>query len=118
MSFSQYRICVPLLLSLKSAKSNLYFDVGVQPAFSVSDKIKVRSSDKSTSFNEDMMEEEYRQGMDWSIVLGVGFRVNRYVGFDARFNWGIDNMYDDFNEWRINDLSSKSFAIGATFYVF
>ena len=118
VSFSQYHINIPLLLSLKSAKSSMYFDVGVQPAFSVSDKLKVRSSDKSTSFNEDMQEEEYRQGLDWSIVLGFGIRANRYVGFDARFSWGLNNQYDNYNKWPVNNLSAKSITVGATFYAF
>lgn len=118
VSFSQYRICVPLLLSLKSAKSNLYFDVGVQPAFAVSDKIRIKSSDKSVNFTEDMIEEEYRQGMDWSIVLGFGIRANRYIGFDARFSWGLNNQYDNYDKWRISNLSAKSITVGATFYAF
>ena len=118
-SFSQYRISIPLLLSLKAARSSIHFDVGVQPSIAVSDKFKLKNSkDKSVGGTYDMMDNESREPLDWSIVLGVGFRVNRYVGFDARFNWGIDNMYDDFNEWRVNDLTSKSFAIGATFYAF
>ena len=118
-SFSQYRISIPLLLSLKAARSRIHLDVGIQPSIAVADEFKLKNSkDKSVGGTYDMMDNESREPLDWSIVLGVGFRVNRYVGFDARFNWGIDNMYDDFNEWRINDLSSKSFAIGATFYVF
>lgn len=118
-SFSQYRISIPLLLSLKAARSSIHLDVGIQPSIAVADKFKLKDSkDKSFGGTYDMMDNESREPLDWSIVLGIGFRVNRYVGFDARFNWGIDNMYDDFNEWRINDLTSKSFAIGATFYAF
>ena len=117
VSFSQYRISVPLLLSLKSARSNLFFDVGVQPSFAVADKFRIRHPD-NTSYKEDMMEEDYRQALDWSIVLGFGIRANRYIGFDARFSWGLNNQYDDYNKWPINNLSSKSVAVGATFYVF
>jgi hypothetical protein len=118
-SFSQYRISIPLLLSLKAARSSIHLDIGIQPSIAVADKFKLKNSkDKSVGGTYDMMDNESREPLDWSIVLGLGFRVNRYVGFDARFNWGIDNMYDDFNEWRINDLTSKSFAIGATFYAF
>ena len=117
VSFSQYRISVPLLLSLKGAKSNLFFDVGVQPSFAVADKFKVKSPDNSST-KEDMMEEDYRQALDWSIVLGFGIRANRYLGFDARFSWGLSNQYDDYNKWPINNLSAKSVTVGATFYAF
>lgn len=121
-SFSQYRIVVPMLLSLKSASSNLFFDVGVQPSFAVADKFKFKYSrdPKNNKINrkDDMMDNDCRQIVDWSIVLGFGIRANRYVGFDARFNWGLTNQYDDYNEWAINNLSYKSFSIGATFYAF
>jgi hypothetical protein len=56
--------------------------------------------------------------MDWSIVLGFGIRANRYVGFDARFSWGLNNQYDNYNKWPINNLSAKSITVGATFYAF
>lgn len=118
-TFSQYRISIPLLLTLKAAKSRLHFDVGVQPSLAVADKFKLRNSkDRSHNATYDMMDNESREPLDWSIILGFGFRVHRYVGFDARFNWGLSNMYDDFDAWPVNDLTSKSFTIGATFYVF
>lgn len=123
VSFSQYRISVPLLLSLKSARSNLYFDVGVQPSFATSDIFRLKSynsssPEKSVSIKEDMMDNDYRSGIDWSIVFGFGIRANRYLGFDARFTWGISNQYDDYNAWPINNLSSKAVTVGATFYAF
>jgi len=119
VSFSQYRISIPMLLSLKGAKSNLYFDVGVQPSFAVGDKMRLKySKDSSQNRKEDMIDNDSRQILDWSIVLGFGLRANRYVGFDARFNWGINNQYDDYDDWHVNTLTSKSFTVGATFYVF
>lgn len=118
-SFSQYRIGIPLLLTLKSAKSNLFFDVGVQPAFATSDTFKMRfSKDEKFGGKFDMMDNDCRSAIDWSLVLGFGIRANRYVGFEARFNWGLNNQYDDFDHWGINNLSSKSFSVGATFYAF
>ena len=118
-TFSQYRISIPLLLTLKAAKSRMHFDVGVQPSFAVADKFKLKySKDNSHGGTYDMMDNESREPLDWSIVLGFGFRVNRYVGFDARFNWGLNNMYDDFDVWPVNDLTAKSFTVGASFYVF
>jgi hypothetical protein len=119
MSFSQYRISVPLLLSMKGAKSNIYFDLGLQPSFAVSDKFKMKyPRDPSQNRKDDMIDNDCRQILDWSIVLGFGLRANRYVGFDARFTWGINNQYDDYDKWAVNNLSSKSFMIGATFYAF
>ncbi|SIO02483.1 porin family protein [Fibrobacter sp. UWB11] len=121
-SFNQYRISVPLLLSLKSANSNFFFDVGVQPSFAVSDNFKLKSSDQSSSkavnIKEDMLDNDYRSVIDWSIVFGFGIRANRYIGFEARFIWGINNQYDDYNAWPINNLSSKAVSVGATFYAF
>jgi hypothetical protein len=118
VSFSQYRISVPLLLTLKSARSNFFFDVGVQPSFAVADKFKLKSSENYVNITEDMMENDSRSAMDWSIVVGFGIRANRYIGFDARFTWGLNNQYDDFNAWAVNNLSSKSITVGATFYAF
>ena len=90
-SFSQYRISIPLLLSLKSANSSFFFDVGLQPSFAVADKFKLKSSDQTSSkavnIKQDMMENDYRSAIDWSIVFGFGIRANRYIGFDARFVW-------------------------------
>ena len=117
-SFSQYRISIPLLLSLKSARSSFYFDVGVQPAFAVADKFKLKSSDKKINIKQDMMDDDYRSTIDWSIVFGFGIRANRYIGFDARFIWGLNNQYDDYNAWSVNNLSSKAVTVGATFYAF
>jgi hypothetical protein len=90
--------------------------VGVQPSFAVSDNFKLKSSEKT--YKVDMIDKDYRSMIDWSIVLGFGIRANRYLGFDARFTWGISNQYDDYNAWPINNLSSKSVTVGATFYAF
>ncbi len=118
-TFSQYRISIPLLFTLKAAKSRLHLDVGIQPSIAVADKFKLKySKDKSRGSTHDMMDNESREPLDWSLVFGFGFRVNRYVGFDARFNWGLNNMYDNFDVWPVNDLTAKSFNVGATFYVF
>ena len=118
VTFSQYRISLPILLSLKSARSSIFFDVGVQPSFATADKFKLKASDKSVNIKEDMMDNDCRSAIDWSIVFGLGIRANRYVGFDARFTWGINNQYEDYNGWAVNNLSSKSFTVGATFYAF
>lgn len=119
ISFSQYRISVPLLLSLKGAKSSFTFDVGVQPSFAVADKFRMRySADKKQNRTDDMMDNECRSSLDWTLVLGLSLRANRYVGFDFRVNWGINNMYDDFDGYAINNLSSTSVAVGASFYAF
>ncbi len=118
-SFSQYRISLPILLSLKSARSNMYFDVGVQPSFATADEFKLKhSKEQNVGGKLDMLKNDYRQPVDWSIVFGFGIRANRYLGFDARFNWGLNNQYDDFDGWAVNNLSSKSFTVGATFYAF
>jgi len=120
-SISQYRLSVPLLLSLKSAKSNLFFDVGVQPSFSLADKLKVKELDSSgskTPISENMKKDDYRSSIDWSIVIGFGIRANRYIGFDARFAWGLNNQYDDYKSWPVNNLSSKIVSVGATIYAF
>lgn len=118
MSFSRYRISLPLLLSLKSARSSFFFDVGVQPSFAVSDIFRMKASDKSVNIKEDMMDNDCRSAIDWSIVFGFGIRANRYVGFEARFIWGLNNQYDDYNPWPVNNLSTKAVSVGATFYAF
>ncbi|WP_173475710.1 outer membrane beta-barrel protein [Fibrobacter succinogenes] len=118
MSFSRNRISLPLLLSLKSARSSFFFDVGVQPSFAVSDNFKMKSSDDKVNVKDDMMDNDCRSAIDWSIVFGFGIRANRYVGFEARFIWGLNNQYDDYNRWPVNNLSTKAVSVGATFYAF
>ena len=118
MSFSRNRISLPLLLSLKSARSSFFFDVGVQPSFAVSDNFKMKSSVDKVTVKDDMMDNDCRSAIDWSIVFGFGIRANRYVGFEARFIWGLNNQYDDYNRWPVNNLSTKAVSVGATFYAF
>lgn len=119
ISFSQYRLSIPLLLSLKAARSSFSFDLGVQPSFALADKFRMNySKDKSMNRKDDMMDNDCRQALDWSLVFGLSLRANRYVGFDARINWGINSMYDGYDGYGINNLSSTSFTVGATFYAF
>jgi hypothetical protein len=49
--------------------------------------------------------------------------ANQYLGFDFRFNIGISNLYDTDNSesmklFEVDDLSSTSFLLGASFYLF
>lgn len=118
IKFVQSKIDIPILFSLKHAKSSFMFDVGVQPSFAVMDdfKLKVDSDDKLGG-KRDMMDHDYRNSIDWSLVMGLSIRANQYIGFDFRIDWGFSDMYDYFNEWKVDDLTSYALTLGFSFYL-
>lgn len=117
VDFVQSKINIPILFSLKHPKSSFMFDFGVQPSFAVMDDFKLKvSSDDNLGGKRDMMKHDYRNSIDWSIVMGLSIRANQYVGFDFRFDWGFSDLYDYFKEWKVDDLTSHAFMLGFSFY--
>jgi hypothetical protein len=67
--------------------------------------------------NADMIDLDYRNSMDFALLLGLSIKANNYLSFDIRYECGISNAYDGVPGWRINELTSNTFLFGISFYV-
>ncbi len=119
--FKQRKIDVPVLFAFKAPRSSLMFEIGTQASMAIKDEFKATIDGKSSRI--DMLDRDFRNTIDWDIVCGFSIMANQYLGFDFRFNIGISNLYDTDNSeamklFEVDDLSSTSFLLGASFYLF
>lgn len=80
-------INIPILANVYVTKG-LAVKLGVQPAFNVSDKVKL-SGGKASVEAEDVGAESF----DFSIPVGLSYEFNNVV-IDARYNFGVTNIAD------------------------
>lgn len=80
-------INIPILANVYVVKG-LAVKLGIQPAFNVSDKVKV--SGGSTSITKDNTDAE---SFDFSIPVGLSYEYSNVV-FDARYNFGVTKVWD------------------------
>lgn len=78
-------INIPILANVYVTKG-LAVKLGVQPAFNVSDKVKL-SGGKASVEAEDVCAESF----DFSIPVGLSYEFNNVV-IDARYNFGVTNI--------------------------
>lgn len=78
-------INIPILANVYVTKG-LAVKLGVQPAFNVSDKVKL-SDGKASVEAEDVVAESF----DFSIPVGLSYEFNNIV-LDARYNFGVTNI--------------------------
>lgn len=78
-------INIPILANVYVTKG-LAVKLGVQPAFNVSDKVKL-SGGKASVEAEDVGAESF----DFSIPVGLSYEFNNVV-IDARYNFGVTNI--------------------------
>jgi hypothetical protein len=119
--FKQRKVDVPVLFAFKAPRSSLMFEIGTQASVAVQDEFRATIDGKTSKI--DMMDKDFRNTIDWDIVCGFSIMANRFLGFDFRFNVGISNLYDTDNSesmkmFEVDDLSSTSFLLGASFYLF
>ena len=119
--FKQRKVDVPVLFAFKAPRSGLMFEIGPQASFAIKDEF--RATVDGTTSKLDMLDKDFRNTVDWDVVCGFSIMANRYLGFDFRFNIGISNLYDTDNSksmklFEVDDLSSTSFLLGASFYIF
>ena len=119
--FKQRKVDVPVLFAFKAPRSSLMFEIGTQASIAVRDEFRATVDGKTSKL--DMLDKDFRNTIDWDIVCGFSIMANRYLGFDFRFNIGISNLYDTDNsdamkQFEVDDLSSTSFLLGASFYIF
>jgi hypothetical protein len=123
--FKQRKVDVPVIFGFKAPRSTLMFEIGTQASFAIKDEFRTtidNSVEKKTS-KLDMMDKDFRNTMDWDILCGFSVMANRFVGFDFRFDVGISTLYDSDNSesmklFNVDDLSTMSFVLGASFYIF
>ena len=126
VKFKMDRISVPMLFVLKSPYSSFTIDFGAQVSIPVRDEFiysyEMYNSDtkqtEMTTRNADMIGLDYRASADFSLVLGLTIKANRYMSFDIRYEYGFSNFYENVPSWRINELSSSTLLLGFSFYAF
>lgn len=119
--FKQRKVDVPVLFAFKAPRSSLMFEIGTQASMAIKDEFRATVDGKTSRL--DMIDKDFRNTIDWDIVCGFSIMANQYLGFDFRFNIGISNLYDTDNSesmklFEVDDLSSTSFLLGASFYLF
>lgn len=120
VKFKMDRISLPFLFTLKSPYSSFTLDFGAQVSIPVRDRFKY-SYDESSSSTEyhtaDMIDLEYRNSVDFGLLLGLTIKANRYMSFDIRYECGFSNFYQDVPmAWRLNELTSSTLLLGLSFY--
>lgn len=120
VKFKMDRVTIPLLFMLKSMYSSFSFDFGMQVSVPVQDTFKYsyeKTDGTPVNGNADMIDLDYRNSMDFALLLGLSIKANNYLSFDIRYECGISNAYDGVPGWRINELTSNTFLFGISFYV-
>lgn len=120
VKFKMDRVSIPLLFMLKSMYSSFSFDFGMQVSVPVQDTFKYsyeKSNGDPVNGNADMIDLDYRNSMDFALLLGLSIKANSYLSFDIRYECGISNLYEGVPGWRINELTTNSFLFGISFYV-
>lgn len=121
MKFEQRKVDIPLMFSFKAPSSRVMFDFGAQASIPLKDEFTAvtRDSKHSEKVELDMIDEDYRKSLDWNLVLGLEFRAHKYVSLVFRFDWGLNDIYEAYSDGKmikLDDLSSRAFLIGASFY--
>ena len=120
VKFKMDRVSIPLLFMLKSMYSSFSFDFGMQVSVPVQDTFKYsyeKSNGDPVNGNADMIDLDYRNSMDFALLLGLSIKANNYLSFDIRYECGISNIYEGVPGWRINEITANTFLFGISFYV-
>lgn len=120
--FEQKKLDVPVLFTFKAPGSRMYFDLGAQVSIPLQDELKVSftdpDADKKVKSNIDMIDEDFRNSIDWSIVCGFSIMANKYISLDLRAELGLSETYEGYIDFLDLGLNSSSFGIGLTVYPF
>jgi len=91
------------------ADLGLYVAGGLQPSFALTRELEI---DGNTTDQAD----DYK-GFDLAIPLGVGFKLDMGLAFDARFNLGLTDIYEPENDLiEDQNFSNQVIQIGATYF--
>ena len=119
--FRQKKLDIPLMFTFKAPSSRIYFDLGTQVSVPLADKLRysyTTKDGKKTKAKIDMMDENFRNGVDWSFLFGFSVMAHKFVSIDLGADIGVSDMYDGHIRYMDLDLSASSFNIGLTLYPF
>lgn len=95
-SYTSHYIDIPVLLKVYPWRG-LNVQVGPQFGFCVDDEYKVKLGGEELSTN-DLKKYGYdksAQTFDFSIALGLGYEFDFGMTIDARYNFGLTNIYEE-----------------------
>lgn len=101
-------INVPLLAKYYFTP-NLNLQVGPQLGFLVKAEDEIEASFEGESESETYDLEDEVKGMDFALAAGLGYKMDMGLFFDARYNLGLSNIWDDEEEG--SDFSQKNNVI-------
>ena len=119
--FKQKKIDVPVMFTFKAPTSRIYFDLGAELSIPLYDKLKLsytNSEGKKGSNRVDMIDEDYRNSVDWAFLFGFSVMVHKHISLDVGADIGLSNLYNGHMKFMDLDLSPASFNIGLTLYPF
>lgn len=106
----QYNVSVPILFTCRPLNSRIFFLFGPQMDFGVYDHLKIYK-DGNKIVNEDLIDDDARENVDWDIVMGLGVKATDHLQFDFRFGAGISDMYGDLyvdgNYWSFTAVTAQ-----------
>ncbi|MCF0225595.1 MAG: PorT family protein [Fibrobacter sp.] len=121
ISFDQMKIDIPVLFTFKSSISRFMFDLGTMVSVPIKDQMKYSYTDSKNAkhvVKADMIDDDFRNSLDWNLVFGFSLLANDYISLDMHANLGLSDHYEGRYDFIDVDLSSSSFGIGVTVYPF
>jgi len=126
----QRKLNIPVLFDFKGPRSIVSFGVGASVDIPLTDTYSYMCEgyDTPTMGNNkhhngdggrhkfDMMDEEQRKSVDYSLLLGLSIRPHKMLSFDLRYELGLNKLYEDDFDLGIDNTSS-AFTLGLSFYV-
>ena len=118
--FSQKKLDIPVLFTFKAANSRFFFDIGVDMAIPLYDKLKISYTDKNDKKNSSRVDlmDDYRNPMDWSFMFGFSIMANQYISLDIDANLGMNDLYNGSLKYMNMNLGASSLNVGLTVYPF
>ncbi|WNW01172.1 porin family protein [Tenacibaculum sp. HL-MS23] len=100
-------INIPVMLKFYLADS-FYLEAGPQIGFLVNDEIEVGAINFSD--NEDVFNK-----VDYSLDLGLGFKISENVSLNARYGFGLNGVFDSSDNYEDNNPKNSVFAASIAF---
>lgn len=110
-SFNLSYLSVPVLFKYKVAGFGAY--LGPQVGFLLGAKEKYKIDGDTES---DDVKEEYK-GIDFAGVIGVEYNLNNGLGFSARYQAGLSNIYDFEGDDDGNSVKVSAIQIGVHYTI-
>jgi hypothetical protein len=109
---SLHYINVPLVLQYQNP-SGLFLELGAQPGFLISAKQKNNAAGSTSSATDNKKEFDT---FDISAVGGIGYLTRIGLGFNARYNYGLSNIFEDNNTKNGLEAKNRVLALGLVYH--